>query len=188
MSISEAGAIDQLTGDQNVLYSLGTRRTKMVGEDGQPVSKPKKSAMTQEQADELKRQQFLKILEEQQKKIKDREIKMKQKQTGIMANIGGAGRQANAPHLGSMGGTLQANIGASRWRPGMEQFVNAIKLRSSKKTGQMQLCMPQGFLLPEVLRQKQASELQKRIEQRRKKSDCFTCKKKDARKYVCAKT
>ena len=47
----------------------------------------------------------------------------------------------------------------------MEQFVNAIKLKS--KGDKVMLCMPQGFLLPEVLRQKSASELQKKIEQRR---------------------
>ena len=68
----------------------------------------------------------------------------------------------------------------------MEQFVNAIKLKSTLKTSHFQLCMPQGFLLPECLRQKSEHELKKRIE--RKKSDCFVCKKKDARKYICAKT
>ena len=72
----------------------------------------------------------------------------------------------------------------------MEQFVNAIKLKYSKgqHQGKVQLCMPQGFLLPEVLRQKPATELLKRIEQRRRKSDCFVCKKKEAKKYVCSKT
>ena len=83
--MGDARDLEQLTGDENVLYSLGSRRPRM---DGLPLSKPKKSAITQEQADEIKRQQFLKILEDQQKKIKDREDKMKLKQTGIMASAG----------------------------------------------------------------------------------------------------
>ena len=36
----------------------------------------------------MKRQQLVQVLADQQKKIRDREIKMKQKQTGIMANAG----------------------------------------------------------------------------------------------------
>ena len=45
----------------------------------------------------------MKILEEQQKKIKDREIKMKQKQTGIMANMG-PGRPPNNVGVGNIAG------------------------------------------------------------------------------------
>ena len=34
VSITDVGALNQLTGDDNVLYSLGSRRAKLVGEDG----------------------------------------------------------------------------------------------------------------------------------------------------------
>ena len=68
----------------------------------------------------------------------------------------------------------------------MEQFVNAIRLKTTRD--KVMLCLPQGFHLPEVLRQKPATELASLIEKRRQKSTCFTCKKPDARKYVCAKT
>jgi len=71
--------IDALTGDENVLYSLGSKRSRMLGEDGLPLPKPKKTAISQQQADELKRKEFLKILEEQQRKVKEREEKMKLK-------------------------------------------------------------------------------------------------------------
>ena len=45
-----------MTGDENVLYSLGSRKTRILGQDGQPIPKPKKTAISQEQADEIKRQ------------------------------------------------------------------------------------------------------------------------------------
>lgn len=66
----------------------------------------------------------MKILEEQQRKIKEREEKLKLKTTGIMA---GVGRPPAVP------GRTAAPNGTKgyRLRPGMEQFVNAIKLRSN---------------------------------------------------------
>lgn len=130
-----------------MLYSLGTRKTRMLGEDGMPLPKPKKTQISQQQADEIKRKEFLKILEEQQKKIKDREVKMKLKQTGVMSNAGGPGRPANNM---SLGGGYASHCKKDGWRPGMEQFVNAIKLKIKKD--KVSLCMPQGFKLPEVLR------------------------------------
>lgn len=140
VSITEAGALDQLTGNENVLYSLGSRRAKLVDSEGNTIAKPKKSAISQQQADELKRQQFLKILDEQQKKIKVREDKMKQKQTGIMANAG-VNQPANSNNFGNTkGGAGQVNGLGGRWRPGMEQFVNSIKLRS--KGDNFTLSMP----------------------------------------------
>mmetsp|Transcript_27637 Transcript_27637/g.34317 ORF Transcript_27637/g.34317 Transcript_27637/m.34317 type:complete len:106 (+) Transcript_27637:735-1052(+) len=99
----------------------------MVGSDGLPMPKPKKSAISQEQADEIKRQQFLKILEDQQKKIKEREVKLKQKTTGIMAGVSCNGR----PICNTQNAKPGAPVGGmnARWRPGMEQFINAIKLK-----------------------------------------------------------
>ena len=50
-----------------------------------------------------------------------------------------------------------------KWRPGMEQFVNSIKLKSSGDT--ITLSMPQGLKLPEVLRPpKTAAQILKKIE------------------------
>jgi len=102
---------------------------------------------------------------------------MKLKQSGIMAgaNIGRL--------IGNATVTTQSNA-SGRWRPGMEQFINAIKLKS--KGDRMLLCLPQGLLLPEVLRQKPASILQKRLKNR--DTHCVQCKKPDSRKYVCSKT
>ena len=76
VSIAESGAISMLTGDENVLYSLGHRKPKLFGEDGLPLVKLRKNAQTQQQIDEAKRREFLQILEEQQAKIKLREIKL----------------------------------------------------------------------------------------------------------------
>ena len=87
--------------------------------------------------------------------------------------------------IGDIAGGTQAQTTGKRFRPGMEQFVNATRIRS--KGDKIQLCMPQGFLLPEVLRQKPSSELLKRIEQRQKKAKCSICKKPE-KKYVCSKT
>ena len=52
---------------------------------------------------------------------------MKAKQTGVMANSAVGGRSANMP---AGNGVVQTNTGSGRWRPGMEQFVNAIKLKT----------------------------------------------------------
>ena len=61
----------ELMGDDNVLLSLGNKTN--IQNTG---SKPKKPAISQKQADENKRQQLSKILEEQQKKFKEKEKKM----------------------------------------------------------------------------------------------------------------
>ena len=61
---------------------------------------------------------------------------------------GGAGQGPGAVGISGIG---EAGVGVKRvWRPGMEQFVNAIKWKSGKDG--VKLCMPQGFKLPEVLR------------------------------------
>ena len=152
----------------------------MLGDDGFP--KAKKNQISQEQADEIKRQQFLKILEDQQNKIKEREAKLKLKTTGIMAGVGNVGRPPTLP-----GKSIAASSGkSSKLRPGMEQFVNAIRLRF--KGNKVQLCIPQGYRLPEVLRQKTAAELQARMKKRLRESNCSNCKKQDARKYICPRT
>jgi len=52
VSIETAGAISQLTGDENVFYSLGSRKTKLFGDDGLPLPRIKKSTLTQKQIDE----------------------------------------------------------------------------------------------------------------------------------------
>ena len=46
VSITETGAVNKLTGDENALYSLGNKR-KLLGDDGLPLPKPKKSAISQ---------------------------------------------------------------------------------------------------------------------------------------------
>ena len=59
-------------GDDNVLLSLGNRTP---GQPGIKQAKPK-TAISQKQADENKRKQLANILEEQQKKFKEKEKKL----------------------------------------------------------------------------------------------------------------
>ena len=48
---------------------------------------------------------------------------MKAKQSGVMSNSGGPG---------NVGAAVSSTNAISRWQPGMEQFVNAIKFKSTK--------------------------------------------------------
>ena len=70
---------------------------------------------------------------------------MKNKQTGIMANAGiTVGPDGQTKSLSDVQNAKKVQ------RPGMEQFVNAIRLNTVKD--KVLLCLPKGFLLPEVLR------------------------------------
>ena len=88
---SKANIYD-LIGDDNVLLSLGNRTPGQSGIG----KKPPKTAISQKQADENKRQQLSKILEEQQKKFKEKEKKLQ------------SANQKNAVHT-SAGAVLQGN-------------------------------------------------------------------------------
>lgn len=160
--------------------------------EGLPIKTSKrlpKTQISQAQQDDNKRRELTRILEEQHKKMQDRQDKLKAGGTNDQKGIGGV-----------LGRYVTHNTKQNIQRPGMEQFAICIKLRY-KDDGALghQLCLPKGVMLPECLQQRRANSQvhEKNAKKQKDKSTCNQCGKQglgdplDERslpKYKCKKT
>jgi hypothetical protein len=166
--------------------------------EGLPVKTQRrqiKSNISQAQQDEIKRKQLEAILEEQQKKMQDRQDKLK-----------GIGGDAQGALGGVLGRYVTHNSKQALQRPGMEQFAISIKQKAFNKAAKdesfnegphplqhlsgSELFFPKGVLLPECLRQQGTSEmLQKKMAERKTENKCNVCgNDASKKKYKCSKT
>jgi len=121
------------------------------------VKRVPKNHISQAQADEIKRKELEKILEEQHKKMQDRQDRIK-----------GAANDAASMPGGVLGRYVTHNSKQVLQKPGMEQFAISIKLKGFKKESKddswiggpcpggefsgFSLCFPKGVELPECLK------------------------------------
>ncbi|CDW88806.1 UNKNOWN [Stylonychia lemnae] len=168
--------------NDNVFYALAHKKPiQKVQIDNEeesqekPLKKrgPGRTSVNQQQADEIKRLQLEKLLDDQKKKFQDREKKLQ----ALGAEILGQG---------TVGRYINQNQRLIMPKQKIQQCGPCIK--TIYKDNNVKMVFPQGIMLPEVLRQKiNIHELENKMVQRQEMNQCSNCGTHQ-KKYVCSKT